>query len=112
MRAEMHVNLHIKWRLRCSDLIEKVVCRVLHCHLSRKFVQPFLGCNLYNRRCADPRCEVNGSVFAKYWELADSPNMCVDSLFTEKHNRIFFLPRVNSGAVHFFFTAAVFKPIK
>jgi len=67
----MHVDLHIKWRLRCSDINEKVFRRIFHCHLSRKFVQPFLACNLYIRRCADPRCEVNGFVFAKYCELAE-----------------------------------------
>jgi hypothetical protein len=70
-------------------------------HLSRKFVQPFLACNLYIRRCADPRCEVNGSVFAKYCELAD--RCYVLTVWSQKGIKgFFFRPRVNGGAVHFF----------
>jgi hypothetical protein len=111
MLALMHVDLHIKWRLRCSDLNEKVFRRILHYHLSRNFVQPFLGCNLYIRRCADARCEVNGSVFAKYCELAEC---YVLTVYSQKSITGFFLrPYMNGGDVlSFFFTAAVFKPIK
>ena len=101
MLPEMHVDLHIRWRLRCSVLNEKGFLRILHCHLSRKFVQPFLGCNLNIRRFADPHCEVNGSVFAKYCKLAEYYILTVYS--QQSINFFFFRLHVNGGAVYDFF---------
>jgi hypothetical protein len=68
--------------------------------LSRKLIQPFLGCNLYVRRCADPCCEVNGSVFAKYCKLTE---YCVLTACSQKSTTGFFLSACERWGYALFF---------
>ena len=67
--------------------------------------------NWYIRRFADPRSEVDGSVFAKCCELAEYYVLTVYSQKSVSGN-FFPRPHVNGGAVPaFFYTATLFKPI-